>query len=108
MASSSLRYIHGGDTRHGGVTHGLSGIFILELPARLATAGQAVKLALRMRRGGGGWVMVHGYRDPFLAVRPAAPPEPAMPTIAAFTLHAAGKRGVTIGEFDVALAKQRS
>ncbi len=77
-------------------------LFILKLPARLITAGQALALAVRMKPGGRAWVMVHGYDDPFAA----ALPEPATDAIAAFTPHAGGKQGVTIGEFAVELRRK--
>ena len=87
-------------------TFTLSGVFILKMPARLITPGKSLKLALRMKSPGSGWVMVHGYQDPFQATCTAIPPEPPMDAIAAFTPHVSGKQGVTIGEFDVPLPRK--
>ena len=98
-----LRYIHGGDTRDEKITYGLSGVFVLRLPASLAHPGKPFNLSVKMKPGGG-WFMVHGYRNPLEANREADCPSPEMPAIAAVTPHH-GAFGLTIGEYVISLPK---
>jgi hypothetical protein len=115
-----LRYLHGGDTRSATIPYGISGVYVLLLPASMVTAGKPLELSVHVPpNGGGDWFMVHEYRDVLEATadvvspRPRAPADlahqaapalPAMPVIAAFTPHLDGQFGVTIAEFSVDLA----
>lgn len=99
-----LRYLHGGDTRSETIPFGISGVYVLQLPASHVTPGKPLKLAVHVPAAGGGdWFMVHAYRDVLAATREAALPGEAKPAIAAFTPHANGQFGVTIAEYTVKL-----
>ena len=59
-----LRYLHGGDIRSETITFGISGVYLLRLPASRVQPGQPLNLAVRVPTAGGGdWFMVHEYRD---------------------------------------------
>lgn len=100
---ATLRYIHGADTRDEKTAFGLSGLFVLLLPASMVTVGEPVEITVEMKPGTGGWFMVHGYED---AIREAAEsliPKPEMRAIAAFTPHGEGAFGLTIAEYGLDL-----
>ena len=100
-----LRYLHGGDIRNATTTFGISGVYLLRLPASRVTAGQPLNLVVRVPAvGGGDWFMVHEYRDVAEATAAASIPIPHKPTITAFTPHLDGKFGVTIADYAVELA----
>jgi len=92
-----LRYLHLANLAN----KGLSGIYILYLPASKITPDRSLRLAMRIPAKGGGWVMCHSYPGTLQAVQQQKlrPPAPAVPAIAAFTPHKNGRSGVTIGEF---------
>jgi hypothetical protein len=95
-----LRYLHGGDTRSATIPFGISGVYLLRLPAFHVTPGKPLNLAVRVPPvGGADWFMVHEYRDLAEATADASVPYPRKPAIAAFTPHLDGKFGVTIAEF---------
>ena len=95
-----LRYLHGGDTRSATIPFGISGVYLLRLPASHVTPGKPLNLAVRVPPvGGGDWFMVHEYRDLAEATADASVPHPKKPAIAAFTPHLDGKFGVTIAEY---------
>lgn len=98
-----LRYVFGGDTRSDTVTYGISGIYILILPASKVKIGQPLELMAKVLPNGADWFMVHEYRSVRDATRLVIPPEPEMPAIAAFTPHVGGQFGITIAEYYVAL-----
>jgi hypothetical protein len=101
-----LRYLHGGDTRSPSTPFGISGVYLLLLPASHATPGKPLNLAVRVPPvGGGDWFMVHEYRDAAEATADASLPHPRKPAVAAFTPHLDGKFGVTIAEYAVDLGK---
>lgn len=97
-----LRYVLGGDTR-GDIPYGISGIYVLTLPASMVTAGKPLDLTVKVLPNGGDWFMVHECRSIEEATHQAMPPEPEMPAIAAFTPHIDGKFGVTTAEYEVNL-----
>ena len=91
-----LRYLHLATIPN----RGLSGIYILRLPASRITPHRPLRLAMRIPAKGGGWVMCHGYPNTLQAVQEQLrAPDPSLPAIAAFTPHKNGRSGVTIGEF---------
>ncbi|HVM48829.1 MAG TPA: glycoside hydrolase family 20 zincin-like fold domain-containing protein [Candidatus Acidoferrum sp.] len=93
-----LRYLHVANIPN----RGLSGIYILRLPASSITPRQPLRLAMSIPAKGGGWVMCHGYPNTLQAVQgQLRTPEPSVPAIAAFTPHKDGRHGVTIGEFTI-------
>lgn len=97
-----LRYLHGGDIRNETTTFGISGVYLLRLPASYVTPGKPLNLAARVPAiGGGDWIMVHEYRDVAEATARASIPLPRKPAITAFTPHVDGKFGVTIAEYTV-------
>jgi len=97
-----LRYLHGGDTRSATITYGISGVYLLRLPASHVTPGKPLCLAAKFPAAGGGdWFMVHEYRDLVEATADASIPQPRKPAITAFTPHLEGKFGLTIGEYSV-------
>jgi hypothetical protein len=99
-----LRYLHGGDIRNETTTFGISGVYLLRLPASHVIPGKALNLLVRVPAAGGGdWFMVHEYRDVAEAVADASIPNPRKPAITAFTPHLDGKFGVTIAEYAVEL-----
>jgi len=100
-----LRYLHGGDTRDEKTTFGISGVYVLRLPASMVTPGKPLRLRVTLGTGSGDWFMVHGYRNIAQVTREALSPDPDMPTIAAFTPHLDGAFGVTIAEYAVAVGR---
>jgi hypothetical protein len=99
-----LRYLHGGDTRNANTTFGISGVYVLRLPASFVTPGQPFHLVVKVPAvGGGDWFMVHEYHDVAAATATARIPAPSKPAIAAFTPHLDGQFGVTIAEYLVEL-----
>ncbi|MHB8866950.1 MAG: hypothetical protein ACYC6N_31695, partial [Pirellulaceae bacterium] len=99
-----LRYLHGGDIRNETTTFGISGVYLLRLPASHVTPGRPLNLTVRVPNvGGGDWFMVHEYRDVAAATADASIPRPHQPAITAFTPHLDGKFGVTIAEYVVDL-----
>ncbi|MHB0998412.1 MAG: glycoside hydrolase family 20 zincin-like fold domain-containing protein [Armatimonadota bacterium] len=99
-----LRYIHGGDIRDERTTFGLSGIFILRLPADMVSPGKPLELSVRFKPGDLGWFMVHEYKNTLEATQDAILPGETKPSIAAFTPHNSGQFGVTIAEYDINIA----
>jgi hypothetical protein len=101
-----LRYLHGGDTRSPTTPFGISGIYLVRLPASRITPGQPLNLAVKVPvQGGGDWFMVHEYRDVAAVTADASLPHPAKPAIVAFTPHLEGKYGVTMAEYLVEAAR---
>jgi hypothetical protein len=96
-----LHYIFGGDTRSETTPYGISGIYVLVLPAAKVTAGKSLDLTVKVPPGGGDWFMVHECRSIDEATRLAICPQPEMPAIAAYTPHKDGRFGVTIAEYEV-------
>jgi hypothetical protein len=96
-----LRYIHGGDTRDERTTYGLSGLYVLRLPAHLVSAGKPLSLSVKLVSGGHAWFMIHGCRDALHACKLATPPDMSIPCIAAFTPCRGGAFGITGAEYDV-------
>ena len=90
---AELRFHFGGDTRDETTPYGLSGVFLLRLPASMVKPGQPLSLAVKMLPGPG-WFMLHGY-DTVLHMKSG---------IAAFTPHVKGAFGVTGADHDVDLA----
>jgi hypothetical protein len=103
---AELRYFHGGDTRSETTPYGISGVYLLRLPAALVTPGTPLNLRVKVPAvGGGDWFMVHEYRDVAAATRDASLPSPPKPAIMASTPHRDGKFGVTIAEYTVDMAQ---
>jgi hypothetical protein len=101
-----LRYFFGGDTRDEKIPYGLSGLFLLRLPAALVTPGKPLKLSVKMLAGApDAWFMVHGCRYALRVTGLAALPEPARPGMAAFTPHRNGTFGVTGADYEVELGE---
>lgn len=99
-----LRFIFGGDIRNETTTFGISGIYVLVLPAAMVTPGEPLDMRVYVPPvGGGDWFMVHESRKMDEVSRLAISPKPEMPAIAAFTPHVGGQFGVTIAEYDVKL-----
>jgi hypothetical protein len=95
-----LRYIHGAELP----SRGISGVYILEVPASKITPGQPLHLAMKIPVKGSGWVMCHAFPNTLQAVRQQLqPPDPKVPAIAAFTPHKNDKFGTTIAEFSIQL-----
>ncbi|MEO6436088.1 MAG: hypothetical protein ABIP55_10040 [Tepidisphaeraceae bacterium] len=93
-----LRYLHGAEIPN----RGISGVYILQLPAGRTTPGQPLHLKMRIPSGGAGWVMCHGFPNTLATVQQQLePPDPRIPAIAAFTPHKQDQFGVTIAEFEV-------
>ncbi|MHB1456248.1 MAG: glycoside hydrolase family 20 zincin-like fold domain-containing protein [Armatimonadota bacterium] len=99
-----LRFLFGGDTRDERTTFGLSGVFILRIPAAMITPGQPLHLLVRPSADSG-WFMIHEFNNAMEATRDTVTPEPVIPSIAAFTPHLNGRFGVTIGEYEISLKK---
>jgi hypothetical protein len=98
-AGAELFYFHGA-TIPG---HGISGLYVLHLPASVVKPGEPIKLSMDKPQPDG-WIMCHAIKDVLqTAVNPFPLPAPATNVIAAFTPHRDGEFGVTIGEFDVRL-----
>jgi hypothetical protein len=94
-----LRYLHAAEIPN----RGISGVYILELPASKVSADR-LRLSLRIPTKAGGWVMCHGYANTLQTVRQQMQgPNPAIPAIAAFTPHKNDKFGITIAEYVVTL-----
>jgi hypothetical protein len=103
---AELRYLHGGDTRSETTPFGISGVYVLRLPASLVAPGKPLNLSVKVPvAGGGDWFMVHEYRDVAAATREASTPSPQKPAIVAFTPHQQGTFGVTIAEYQVDMAR---
>jgi hypothetical protein len=101
-----LRYLHGGDTRSETIPYGISGVYLLRLPASQITPSKPLNLAVKVPAvGGGDWFMVHEFREVSKATADASIPNPQRPAITAFTPHLDGKFGVTIAEYTVELGK---
>jgi hypothetical protein len=97
-----FHYLHGGDVRNETTPFGISGVYLLRLPASHVVPGKPLNLAVKVPAvGGGDWFMVHEYRDVAVATADAAIPAPRKPAITAFTPHLDGKFGVTIAEYAV-------
>jgi len=97
-----FRYLHGGDVRNETTPFGISGVYLLHLPASHVVPGKPLNLAVKVPAvGGGDWFMVHEYRDVAVATADAAVPIPHRPAITAFTPHLDGNFGVTIAEYAV-------
>jgi hypothetical protein len=95
-----LRFIFGGDIRDEKITYGVSGVYLLRLPASMVIPGQPLTLKVKAEPGQGDWFMVHAYHNIAESTRGAFTPNPAIPTIAAFTPHLNGNFGVTIAEYN--------
>ena len=101
---AQLRFTFGGDTRDERTPYGLSGLFVVRVPARIVVPGEPLRMRVKLRSGdGGAWFMVHGYEDAEDALQPGHAPLPTQPALAAFTPHAQGQFGLTIGEYTVPL-----
>lgn len=87
---AELRYLHGGDTRDERIPYGLSGAFVLLLPADRLTAGAPLRLEVRMLTGGQAWFMLHGVTGAVAAADGVAQPAPARPAILAVPPHRGG------------------
>ena len=85
--------------------YGISGIYVLVLPASKVTAGKPLDLAVKVPPGGGDWFMVHECRSIDEVTRLAICPRPEMSAIAAFTPHKEGRFGVTIAEYEIDLGR---
>ena len=96
-----LRLLFGGDTRNETTTFGMSGIYVLLLPASKVTPGKPLELAVKLPSGAGDWFMVHEYQNVAEASQEVLCPKPEEPAIAAFTPHSNGRFGVTIGECQI-------
>jgi len=96
-----LRYLHGAEVHDERITYGLSGVFVLVLPASLIALGQPLALSVKMLDEGQSWFMIHEYADSFSAAERVAPPGPCPRVITAFTPHLAGAYGLTGAEFVV-------
>lgn len=97
-----LRYFFGGDTRDERIPYGLSGLFVLHLPASLITPGEPLRLSVRWLAGApDAWFMAHGVHHALEASKLAAPPQPPRPCLAAFTPHRHGAFGVTGADYEV-------
>ncbi|MBI2298403.1 MAG: hypothetical protein HYU66_05525 [Armatimonadetes bacterium] len=96
-----LRYYQGGDTRDERTPYGLSGVFLLRLPASQVQAGKQLSLTVKMLSGNDAWFMLHGYARAFQAAERVSLPTPNEPCIAAFTPHVGGAFGVTGADFGV-------
>lgn len=102
----ALRFILGGDTRNETTTFGISGIYVLMLPASKVTAGKPLTLSIRTPSAGGcDWFMLHEYRSIQDEARHVMCPKPVMPAIAAFTPHVDQRFGVTVAEYEVDLGE---
>jgi hypothetical protein len=86
-----LRYLHGRDTKIDAAPYGLSGVFVLRLPASKISPGKPQRLSVKMKPGGAGWFVLHAYGN---ALRSG-------PVIAAFTPHKAGRYGITGADYAV-------
>jgi hypothetical protein len=83
--------------------HGISGVYVVLVPASAITAGKPIELSVRMAKPGG-WIMCQGYGGAMEAIlNPLPLPGPAATPIAAFTPHRDGQFGLTIGEYSVPL-----
>ncbi|MBM3474651.1 MAG: hypothetical protein FJX75_15410 [Armatimonadetes bacterium] len=94
-----LRYLHGAEVHDERITYGLSGAFVLVLPASLITPGRPLALSVRMLDEGQSWFMIHEYADSLAAADRVLPPAPCPRVITAFTPHLSGAYGVTGAEF---------
>ena len=100
-----LRFLFGGDTRGENTPYGISGVYLLKIPASMVTPGKPLNLSVKMQpEQAGDWFMVHCYRSVSDCTRGAVTPKPTIPAIAAFTPHL-GSAGVTIAEYDVDLGE---
>jgi hypothetical protein len=103
-----LRFILGGDTRNETTTFGISGIYVLMLPASKVTAGKPLTLSIKTPSAGGcDWFMLHEYRSIQDEARHVMCPKPVMPAIAAFTPHLDQRFGVTVAEYEVDRGSKR-
>ncbi len=96
-----LRYFHKADTRDERITYGLSGVFVLVLPAELLQTGQPVELTVRVLTEGQSWFMLHGIEQPLARADGVSPPAGAKAVLTAFTPRAEGKWGVTGLEWEL-------
>jgi hypothetical protein len=96
-----LRYLHGAEVHDERITYGLSGVFVLVLPASLVTPGRPLALSVKMLDEGQSWFMIHEYDDSLSAADRVVPPAPCPRVITAFTPHLSGAYGVTGAEFAV-------
>jgi len=102
-----LRYLHGADTRDERIPYGLSGVFVLRVPASLVTPGQPLSLSVRLLSGGQAWFMLHEYPNAIRAADRVVPPGPMRSVITAFPPHLGGAFGITGAECEVALEEGR-
>jgi len=99
-----MRFVFGGDTRDEKTPYGLSGLFVVRVPAALITPGEPIELKVKLDpAGGSAWFMVHAYENAEEALQWGRPPLPEKPFIAAFTPHKDGHFGVAIGQYAVPL-----
>ncbi len=96
-----LRYFHKADTRDERITYGLSGVFVLVLPAELLQTGQPVELTVRVLTEGQSWFMLHGIEQPLAKADGVTPPPGADAVFTAFTPRAEGKWGLTGLEWEL-------
>ncbi|MEP6663548.1 MAG: hypothetical protein ABJC04_07770, partial [Verrucomicrobiota bacterium] len=93
-----LRYLHGAEIPN----RGISGVYVLQIPASRTTPGAPLHLKMRIPSGSGGWVMCHGFPNTLATVQQQAQtPDQSIPAIAAFTPHQQDQFGVTIAEFEI-------
>jgi hypothetical protein len=62
QSQCELRYLHVATISN----RGLSGVYILQLPASRIVLNRPLRLAMRIPGKGGGWVMCHGYPNALL------------------------------------------
>jgi len=98
-----LRYLHGADTRDERVPYGLSGVFVIRLPADRVTPGRALRLTVKLlpQPANSSWFMVHGFASALRAAERVLAPEPRQATFVAFPPHLGGAWGVIGAEFAV-------
>ena len=71
-----LQFIFGGDTRDEHTTFGISGLYLLKLPASKIKVGSPLNLSVRLQPGQGDWFMVHCYHNIFDCMGSAVTPDP--------------------------------
>ena len=92
-----LYYFHGTTIPN----NGISGVYVVHVPASAVTPGKPITLSMHMVKNGG-WIMCHGITEVTKKILDPFPlPGPAKNVIAAFTPHRDGQFGVTIADFEI-------